>query len=139
VTKKELKWDLSTVPDGVYEIEIVASDEPTNGTVRARKDELKSAPFVVDRQRPTIAKPVVDKGRVKATAKDEGGHIRDVMVSIDGGPLRAASPSDGLFDSGSEAFEFVLPDDLGKGSHRVVLRARDSFGNTATVAVVVKR
>ena len=75
----------------------------------------------------------------RQTAKDEGGHIRDVMVSIDGGPLRAASPSDGLFDSGSEAFEFVLPDDLGKGSHRVVLRARDSFGNTATVAVVVKR
>ncbi len=139
VTKKELKWDLSTVPDGVYEIEVVASDEPTNGTARARKDGLKSAPFVVDRQRPTIGKATVDKGRVKATAKDEGGHIRDVMVSIDGGPLRAASPSDGLFDSGSEAFEFVLPDDLGKGSHRVVLRARDSFGNVASVAVVVKR
>jgi len=139
VTKKELKWDLSTVPDGVYEIEVIASDEPTNGTARARKDEIVSAPFVVDRQRPTIVKPVVDKGRVKATAKDEGGHIKDVMISIDGGPLRAASPVDGLFDSGNEAFEFVLPGDLAKGQHRVVLRARDSFGNTASVAVVVKK
>jgi len=139
VTKRELKWDISTVPDGVYEVEVVASDEPTNGTGKARKDELISPPFEVDRQRPAISTPTVAGGRVKATATDGSGRIHDVSWSIDGGPLRVASPTDGLYDSGSEAFEVVLPTDLGKGSHRVVLRARDGFGNTASVAVIVKR
>ncbi len=139
VTKRELKWDISTVPDGVYEIEVTASDEPTNGTGKARKDELVSPPFEVDRQRPAISTPSVSGNRVKATATDGSGRIHDVSWSIDGGPLRAASPTDGLYDSGSEDFEVVLPTDLAKGSHRVVLRARDGFGNTTSVAVLVKR
>lgn len=138
-TKRELKWDISTVPDGVYEIEVTASDEPTNGTGKARTDELVSPPFVVDRQRPAISTPTVTGNRVKAVATDASGHIHDVTFSIDGGPMRAASAADGLYDSGSEAFEIVLPPELGKGSHRVVMRARDAFGNTASVAVLVKR
>ncbi|MBL8941530.1 MAG: hypothetical protein JNK45_00215, partial [Myxococcales bacterium] len=139
VTKRELKWDISTVPDGVYEVEVVASDEPTNGTGKARKDELISPPFVVDRQRPAISTPTVSGNVVKAVATDASGHIHDVSSAIDGGPMRAASAADGLYDSGSESFEVTLPSDLGKGSHRVVLRARDGFGNTTSVAVIVKR
>jgi hypothetical protein len=139
VTKRELKWDISTVPDGVYEVEVVASDEPTNGTGKARKDELISPPFVVDRQRPAISTPTVSGNVVKAVATDASGHIHDVSYAIDGGPMRAASAADGLYDSGSESFEVTLPSDLGKGSHRVVLRARDGFGNTTSVAVIVKR
>lgn len=139
VTKRELKWDISTVPDGVYEVEVVASDEPTNGTGKARKDELISPPFVVDRQRPAISTPTVSGNVVKAVATDASGHIHDVSYAIDGGPMRAASAADGLYDSGSESFEVTLPSDLGKGSHRVVLRARDAFGNTSSVAVIVKR
>lgn len=139
VTKRELKWDISTVPDGVYEVEVVASDEPTNGTGKARKDELISPPFVVDRQRPAISTPTVSGNVVKAVATDASGHIHDVSYAIDGGPMRAASAADGLYDSGSESFEVTLPSDLGKGSHRVVLRARDAFGNTTSVAVIVKR
>jgi hypothetical protein len=34
---------------------------------------------------------------------------------------------------------FDLPEGLGPGPHRVVIRARDSFGNIGTVAVVVER
>ncbi len=139
VTKKELKWDISTVPDGVYEIEVVASDEPSNGSSRARTDELVSAPFVVDRQRPAIGKPSVSGDRIKGNATDVGGYVHDVSFAIDGGPMRAASPSDGLFDSDNEGFEAVIPGDLGKGKHRVVLRVRDSFGNSTSIAVVLSR
>jgi hypothetical protein len=139
VTKTELKWDLTTVPDGVYEVEVKASDEPSNGTANALTDQLVSAPFVVDRQRPTISGAVVDGNTIRATATDIGGIINDVSFSINGGPFRAASPKDGLFDGPMEAFELTLPETLGQGSHRVVIRARDSFGNIGTLAVVVKR
>ena len=139
VTKKELKWDISTVPDGVYEVEVTASDEPSNGSSRARTDEIVSAPFVVDRQRPSIGKPTVSGDRIKGTATDVGGYVHDVFFAIDGGPMRAASPTDGLFDSSDESFEAVLPGDLGKGKHRVVVRVRDSFGNAHSIAIVLSR
>jgi hypothetical protein len=139
VTKKELKWDISTVPDGVYEVEVTASDEPSNGSSRARTDEIVSAPFVVDRQRPTIGKPTIAGDKIKGTATDAGGYVHDVSFAIDGGPMRAASPTDGLFDSADEGFEAVIPGELGKGKHRVVLRVRDSFGNSSSIAVVISR
>ena len=139
VTKKELKWDLGSVPDGVYEAQIVASDEPSNGSARARTDEVVSAPFIVDHKRPTIEDVKVQgprNARIIARARDEGSRILGVSYSIDGGSFRAASPADGLFDGDSETFEVQLPADLKPGKHRVVLRARDAFGNLGTVAVI---
>jgi hypothetical protein len=138
VTKKELKWDLGSVPDGVYEAQIVASDEPSNGSARARTDEFVSAPFVVDHKRPGIDEVKVQGAKISARARDEGSIVHDVAYSVDGGPFRAASPADGLFDSDSETFEVVLPADLKPGKHRVVLRARDSFGNLGSAAVVAE-
>ena len=136
VTAKELKLDLTTVPDGVYEVEVRASDEPTNGSAKAKSDELRSAPFVVDRQRPEISGIAVKGRRITAKATDAGGYIHDVAFSVDGGPFRAASPSDGLFDSPGEDLAIQLPP-IDKGKHRVVIRARDSFGNIGTAAVIV--
>jgi hypothetical protein len=138
-TKKELKWDLASVPDGVYEAQILASDEPSNGSARARTDEVISAPFIVDHKRPVIDEAKVQGARISARARDEGSHIHDVGYAIDGGPFRAASPADGLFDADNEAFEIALPADLKPGKHRVVLRARDAFGNLGTLAVIVDR
>lgn len=136
VTAKELKLDLTTMPDGVYEVEVRASDEPTNGSAKAKSDELRSAPFVVDRQRPEVTGISVKGRRITAKANDAGGYVHDVAYSIDGGPFRAASPSDGLFDSPAEDLAIDLPE-LPKGKHRVVIRARDSFGNIGTAAVVI--
>ena len=139
VTKKELKWDLGSVPDGVYEAQVVASDEPSNGSARARTDEVVSAPFVVDHKRPSIDEVKVQGPKITARARDEGSHILSVSYSVDGGPFRSASPADGLFDADNETFEVILPPDLKPGKHRVVLRARDAFGNLGSLAVVADR
>lgn len=135
VTKRELQWDLSTVPDGVYEIEVVASDEPSNGEGKARSDELRSAPFVVDRQRPRIEDLRWGAGKLTATIRDTGGYVHDVAYSIDDGPFRAVAAADGMFDEPTEVVT-VVPTGLDKGTHRVVLRARDSFGNLETAAIL---
>ncbi|MCA9637824.1 MAG: hypothetical protein KC420_17475, partial [Myxococcales bacterium] len=139
VTKKELKWDLASVPDGLYEVEVVASDEPAVGAAKALSDVHISPPFVVDRSRPAIEGVKVKDREVRGLARDEGGHIHDVSFAVDGKPFRPASPADGIFDEAREDFVLVLPDDLEKGRHRVVLRARDNFGNIGTVALVVDR
>lgn len=139
VTKKEYKWDLGSVPDGVYEAQVIASDEPSNGIARAARDEVVSAPFVVDHKRPTIEGVKVSGLQITGTASDEGGQIHDVAFNVDGGPFRAASPRDGLYDTSREGFELKLPEPLAPGRHRVVLRARDAFGNLGTTAVIVEK
>lgn len=136
VTKKEYKWDLGSVPDGVYEAQVIASDEPSNGIARAARDEASSAPFVIDHKRPALEGVKVNGRSIVGTAIDDGGYIHDVAFSVDGGPFRAASASDGLFDTGREGFQLVLPEPLAPGKHRVVLRARDSFGNLGSLAVI---
>lgn len=135
ITKRELQWDLSTVPDGVYEIEVKASDEPSNGEGKARTDELRSAPFVVDRQRPRIEDLRFGAGKLTATIRDTGGYVHDVAYSIDDGPFRTVAAADGMFDEPVEVIT-VVPTGLRPGVHRVVVRARDSFGNLETAAIL---
>jgi len=139
VTSREVNLDLSTVPDGVYEVGVRASDEPANGSAAARTDELVSDPFVVDRQRPSVTTPSVKGSRVSATATDDGGYIHDASYSIDGGRFRTASAEDGMFDSPKEVVVFELPAELRPGTHRVVLRVRDASGNLASTPVVITK
>ncbi len=134
VSKKELEFDLATVPDGVYEVEVKASDEPANGSGKARTDVLESPPFIIDRTRPVIEKTQVKGRAVSGVARDTGSYVHDVTYAIDGGAFRTASPADGLFDDTTERFEIQLPE-LDKGRHRLVLRARDAHGNISTVAL----
>lgn len=136
--KKELELALDSVPDGVYEIGVTATDEPVNGSGKALRDELVSDPFVIDRTRPSLAEIQVDKGRITGRARDAGSYIHDVSYSVDEGSFRAASPSDGLFDGGDEKFEAQLRD-LSPGPHRLVIRARDAHGNFVTVAREIER
>ncbi|MCA9650541.1 MAG: hypothetical protein KC501_11570 [Myxococcales bacterium] len=137
VTKRELSWDLSTVPDGVYEVEVVASDEPSNGADKARTDELRSAPFVVDRQRPRIEDLRYGGGKLTATVRDAGTYVHDVSVKVDDGPFRTVAAADGMYDEPDEVISHVL-DRVKPGTHRVVVRARDAFGNIETAAIVAK-
>ncbi|MEX1367919.1 MAG: hypothetical protein AB1Z98_32620, partial [Nannocystaceae bacterium] len=90
VTTRELSWDLSTVPDGIYEVEVVASDEPSNGAGRARTDQLRSPPFVVDRRRPTIDDLRYGAGKLSATVRDDGTYVHDAAVKVDDGVVAGA-------------------------------------------------
>jgi len=126
------------LPDGIYELQLTASDEPAVGSAAAGIDVLISEPFVVDRTRPTLEGVKVEGLRITGVAKDQGGFIHDVAFAIDGGDFRAASAADGVFDSPSERFEIALPGDLGPGGHRVVVRARDARGNLDTTALEVR-
>ena len=135
VTKRELKWDLTTVPNGVYEVEVIASDEPSNGSGAALVDELTSEPFVVDRERPKVSDIKLSGRSGRATARDNATHIHDVAFAIDGGDFSPATAEDGLFDTPSETVVFEIPAAVARGRHRLVVRARDGYGNIGTTAL----
>ena len=138
LTKEKLEFDMQSVPDGVYEASVVASDELDNGTARARTDEARSAPFVVDRGRPRLTGISRQGDQFFGLASDTLSAIHDVAFSVDEGPFRAASPVDGLFDGPDENFEISLPSDLGGGNHRLLVRARDAAGNLVTFALTFR-
>ena len=136
-TKEEFGLETATIPDGVYEVRLKASDEPSNGSARAQSDEMISDPFVVDHLRPTIESAKVRGREIKGLVQDQGGQIFDVSYSIDDDDFRSASASDGLFDSAKERFELLLPK-LERGFHRVVIRVRDTTGNFSTQALRIR-
>jgi hypothetical protein len=133
-SQSEFALDLDTLPDGIYEAKVETSDEPDNGSARALRDELVSEPFTVDRTPPTLEK-IAQKGQtIEGECSDALSRIHDVMFKVDDGPFRPASPSDGIFDSRAEKFILVVPT-LEAGSHRVVVRARDTAGNLRAQAL----
>ena len=133
-------WDASSLPDGRYELKVIASDTPVNGTGSGLTGERISMPFDSD-----STPPKVDD----ATARREGGSLRvsfsatDAVgvaaghASIDGGEWIPLVADDGIADSPRERFTAALPDP-GPGEHVVVLRATDRSGNPGSGKAVVR-
>ena len=137
LTKEKLEFDMQSVPDGVYEASVVASDELDNGTARART----ARPLGTLRRRPGppgLTGISRQGDQFFGLASDTLSAIHDVAFSVDEGPFRAASPVDGLFDGPDENFEISLPSDLGGGNHRLLVRARDAAGNLVTFALTFR-
>jgi sugar lactone lactonase YvrE len=144
---KELSfsWDTTEVPDGTYQIRVVASDKPSNpnGSLTAK---AVSAPFLVANAKPTLTlgTPAVSSAApdgtstvtLAGTAATGLAFVKAVQGKADGGDSVAAAASDGLFDSPSEAFTLTLPG-LAAGSHKITVETVDQAGNSATQTVTV--
>jgi len=144
---KELKesfrvWDTRTVPDGRYEVRVVACDTPSNPPERALSDTRVSDSVLIDNTPPDVtlgAVAVERSGRatINATMTDALSNIVEASYSVDSDeewtPL---APLDDIFDSPSEAVSFTIRD-LDPGPHRVALRVSDAQGNTRYVTLYV--
>ncbi len=134
-------WDTSRVPDGKYQIKIVASDEPDNPPRFAISAEKVCTPFIIDNTRPRITgieATVLDtkQCRVKAIAKDDTCTISKIQYSLDATDWISIFPDDQIFDAEEETFQLLTPA-LSKGEHTIVVNAFDSEGNVGSGKVVV--
>src|SRR5262249_11361646 len=59
LSKTEYEWDTTTVPSGVYELKVVASDRKDNPDEDALTGERVTSPFVVSHQPPAVTVKVV--------------------------------------------------------------------------------
>ncbi len=135
-------WDTRTVPDGRYEVRVIARDRPSNPPDRALEDSRISDTVLVDNTPPdvTIGAVAVERsGRVtiNATMTDALSNIVEASYSVNSDedwiPL---VPLDDIFDSPNEAVSFTI-DGLDPGPHRVALRVSDAQGNTRYVTLKV--
>ena len=137
--KEELKtisysWDSTSMPDGRYQIKIVATDKLSNPANLAKTTEKISDQFEIDNTQPTISDITVaaeEDGtfQVRCTAEDNRNHIKEAVFSIDGQDWQIVFPADGIFDSKTEEFFFTTPSELKAGEHTVVIKIADAVGN----------
>jgi hypothetical protein len=140
--EKELKeplriWDTRTVPDGRYEVKVVASDVPGNPPSTALTGSRISDPFVIDNTPPEAR---IDRAevngksvRLHASFTDALSPIAEAEYSVDSSEdWSDLAADDDIFDSLSEGTTFTV-NDLDPGEHRIAVRVRDKHGNTAYV------
>jgi len=133
-------WDTTGVPDGAYQIRVVASDRPSNPQ-DALTAKAVSSSFLVANAPPVLllGSPSVGAGGVitlHGFATAPRAFIRAVQARVDGGDLVAAQADDGLFDSPREAWT-LQTDPLPAGAHTLDVQAIDQAGNIASSKVTV--
>ncbi len=132
LTKSELDWDTSSLPEGKYRMRVDASDEIANPPEETTHFALDSAPVLVDNTPPIIKSLVVQAHRLRAEVVDGLGPIARVEVAVDGRvEWRPLAASDGIFDTADEAIDTDITTLLPPGPkpHLLAVRAYDAAGN----------
>jgi hypothetical protein len=143
LSEKFYSFDASLLPDGGYEIKVLASDSPSHSPGEALSSERESDRFEVDTTPPQIQdlKAAVqgEKVRVQFRAADNFSTIRRAEYSLDAGDWHFVEPVGQLSDAKSESYDFALPipaDQAGQ-EHVVVVRAYDKYDNMNSAKTVV--
>ena len=130
-----------SLPDGKYQVRLVASDAQGNPPQTARSAEERSAPFLIDNTPPQVR--LLTKQRKGSAAQvhfrvtDAASVLQRAEYSVDAGPWLPVYSQDGIVDSRLE--DFVLRvENLKSGEHLVVLRAYDLGNNAGMGKAVLK-
>jgi hypothetical protein len=122
-------------------LRVSATDSASNPT-DPRTTVAVSEPFIICNAPPVlrlIGKPEVrSDGSVAlhGVASQKLAAIVAVQYRVDSGDWTAATPDDGLFDSGSESFQFVTSP-VSKGKHTVEVLGFNSAGEHSSIKVEV--
>jgi WD40 repeat protein len=152
LSEKYLSFDSSLLPDGSYELKVVASDAPDHTDADTLSGERASDAFVVDTTPPVpgaLSASLV-AGRIHATfdAKDAASPIAHAEYSVDAGPWQYLEPVGSVSDSKEERYDFMaaIPPVTGEaaagvtasGEHVIAVRVYDRYENLATAKAVVR-
>lgn len=135
------QWDTSRVPDGYYQVKLIASDDAVRAPETALFDTKITGPILVDNRPPLVAELAAEarpdgKYVLRGIARDAHGTISAIQVSRNSGKWQPVFPADGILDSGEEAFAHVT-DTLSASEHVFVFAVTDSKGNTGSGKLVV--
>lgn len=159
LTEKVYSFDGSALPDGGYQVRVVASDAPSHGPGDALTGAIESERFELDTTPPVISGlqvgaavaaacgtvPCPGKMNVPVgfAAQDAASAIGHAEYSLDAGPWQYVEPVGGLSDSREEHYSFPVPLPAGpdgkadNGEHLITVRAYDRHDNMATAKVIV--
>ena len=126
-----LVWDTTSVPNGRYLLQVIASDARSNSPSTALTGSMESTTFDIDNMPPTIVVTSVRRegARTMITfdVRDQDSSVQKAEYSLDGDRWQAIYPKDGIADSRAEQYELALDGDA--ASRAVVIRATDALNN----------
>ena len=139
LTRNDLDWNTEGVPDGLYELKIVVSDERSNAPELALTHEYITPPFAIDNRRPEIRDLAWNAATrmLSGRASDATSPLAEISLSVDGGELFPIAVRDGVLDDLSEEFS-VRPPRLSAGQHTLLVRVSDGADNVASAQIVVR-
>ena len=153
ITDKAYSFDAALIPDGGYQIKVIASDAPSHTPTDILTGEKISERFEVDTTSPVVSglKVKVSQNQcihapcpqlvfVAFEAEDDFSPIARAEYSLDAGPWQFVQPVGTLSDSKHEHYEFMLPakDTAGNsGEHLITVRVYDRHENVGAAKTVI--
>jgi hypothetical protein len=153
ITEKAYSFDATLIPDGGYQVKVVASDAPSHTPADALTGAKESERFEVDTTPPVIAglKATGEQAdcehshcarpfKVTFDAEDAFSPIARAEYSLDAGPWQFIEPVGKLSDSRREHYEIRISLDVvsGKiGEHLIAVRVYDRHDNVGVAKTVI--
>jgi hypothetical protein len=159
ITDKAYSFDATLVPDGGYQIKVVASNEPSEPPGAALSGEKISDRFVLDTTPPEVhglkasletppcgAASCPARIRVLFDAVDSTSPIAHAEYSLDAGPWQYIEPVGRISDSKSEHYDVAIPlsapnaqpgERLIPTEHLIAVRAYDRYDNVGVAKTVI--
>ena len=149
LTDKAYSFDATLVPDGGYELKVVASDAPSHTPGNALSGDKVSDRFVVDTTPPVISglkavREAAFEGKpgrygfvVDFDAEDSASPIAHAEYSLDAGPWQYIEPVGQISDSKTEHYSVQIPATDWKSEHLVAVRAYDRYDNVGVAKTVI--
>jgi hypothetical protein len=155
ISDKVYSFDSALLPDGSYEVKVVASDAPVHTDAEALKGERVSEVFVVDTTPPmpgvltatmVAGTPAGAHPMIHATleARDATSPIAHAEYSLDAGPWQYLEPVGKVSDSLTERYDFTVPVPAATTpvsdakEHVLAVRVYDRYENVVAVKAVVR-
>jgi len=136
----EYTWDLTTVPEGRYFLQLIVHDQMSNPSEEALETVEKSPLVVVDNSGPRVqlTADAVQPCTFSVQAEDAYCPLARAAYAVDSGEWQPLFPTDGLLDAPLETFPVRLAN-LRPGPHVLVVRITDSAGHSSTADMVFEK
>ena len=138
-SRTSLIWDTETMPEGMTQMKLVASDHPDNSAPEALTDERVSEPFLLDNTPPSISVKLAGESppQLKIEIEDRISSIQRVQYTVDyGDRVHRVDSVDGVFDDLREEGEIVL-EGLAPGEHVISVQAWDRLDNVGVEQLIL--
>jgi hypothetical protein len=155
ISERAYSFDSALLPDGGYEIKVVANDSPVHTDAESLSGERMSEAFVVDTTPPVpgvMAAQLVPAARsgepvmihTTLQARDATSPIAHAEYSVDAGPWQFLEPVGRVSDSLAERYDFTVPVPVATApvqdakEHVLAVRIYDRYENMSAVKAVVR-